>query len=66
MSNKAFNNYPHALEFVRDCFKTEKLCNKAADTYPSTIQFVSEYNKTHEMCDISVNTSSFIFNSVLG
>ena len=45
MSNKAISNYPHALEFVRDCFKTEKLCNKAGDTCPSTIQFVSEYNK---------------------
>ena len=25
MRNKAVDNYPHALEFVPDCFKTQKM-----------------------------------------
>ena len=37
-------NYPHALEFVPKCYKTQKIniCDKAVYTYPSTIKFVPE------------------------
>ena len=37
MCNKAVDNYPHALEFVSECYKTQKMCDKAVNTYPSTI-----------------------------
>ena len=40
--NRAVENYPHALEFVPECYKTQKVWDKAVDTYPSTIKFVSE------------------------
>ena len=32
MSNKAVKNYPHALEFVPECYKTHKMCDKAVNT----------------------------------
>ena len=42
MCNKAVDNYPHALEFLSECYKTQKMCNKAADTHPPTIKYVPE------------------------
>ena len=33
MYNKAVDNYAHALEFVLDCYKTQKMCSKPVDTY---------------------------------
>ena len=35
--NKTIDNYPHALEFVLESYKTQKMSDKAVDTYPSTI-----------------------------
>ena len=29
MCNKAVYNYPHVLEFVPDCFMTQRICDKA-------------------------------------
>ena len=31
-------NYSHALEFVADCCKTQKMCNKAVKIYPYATQ----------------------------
>ena len=31
MCNKAVDNYPHALEFVPECYKTQKMCDKAVN-----------------------------------
>ena len=42
MCNKAIDNYPHALEFISECFMTEKMCDKAVSVYLSTIKFVPE------------------------
>ena len=36
MCSKAVNNYPHALEFVPECYKIHKMCDKAVDTHPPT------------------------------
>ena len=33
MCNEAVDNYAHALEFVPDCYKTQKMCNKAVNTF---------------------------------
>ena len=38
MCNKAVDNYPHALEFVPKCYKTQNMCDKAVNIYPSTIK----------------------------
>ena len=60
MCNKAVDNYPHALEYVSECYKT---CDKAVDTYPSTTKFVPECFMTlemwdkEEMCDEDVDDS---------
>ena len=63
MCNEAIDDYVHALKFVPDCFKTQKMGNKAVNTDPSTLQFVPEYHKTQGMCDKAVNTF-FVFISV--
>ena len=55
MFNKAIDNYPHALEFVPECYKTQQVCDKALNTYPFTIKFVPECFMTQEMCDKAVN-----------
>ena len=39
MCNKAVDNYPHALEFVSECYKTRKMCDKVVNNYPSTVKF---------------------------
>ena len=44
--NKAVDNYPHALEFVPDCYKTQEMCNKAVNIYRSTTKFVLKYYET--------------------
>ena len=56
--------WPGELEFVPDCYKTQKMCNKAVDTYPSALQFVTGQYKTHEMCIKDVDTCPFVFDSV--
>ena len=49
MCNKAIDNYPHPLEFVPECNKTQNMCDKAVETHPSTIKYVHECYKTQEM-----------------
>ena len=56
MCNKAIENYPHALEQVSECCKTQKISDKAVDTYPFTIKFLPECYKTKEIA-----TEQFIF-----
>ena len=33
MCNKAVNNYPHALEFGPECYKTQEMCDKAVNNF---------------------------------
>ena len=42
MGNNAVDNYPHALEFVFEWYKTQNIYDKAVDSYPSTMKFVPE------------------------
>ena len=45
MCNKAVDNYPHSLEFIPECYKTQKMCDKAVDKHPTTIKYVPDsYN----------------------
>ena len=37
MFNKAVDNYPHALEFVPDCYLTQKMCDKVVNAHSCTI-----------------------------
>ena len=62
MCNKAIENYPHALEQVSECCKTQKISDKAVDTYPFTIKFLPECYKTKEMCHRAVHI--FVFDSI--
>ena len=64
MGNKAVENYSHSLEFVSECYKTQKMCDKTANTYPSTITCFTECFMTKEMCDKSVNSCFFAFDSI--
>ena len=62
--NKAVNSFVHALQFVSDCYKTQKVSNKAAHTSLSIIQFVPQSYKTDKMCDKAIDTFPFLFDSV--
>ena len=42
MCNEEVDNYSHTLEFVPECYKTQKTSEKSVSTYPSTIKFVPE------------------------
>ena len=65
MRNKVVDTYVHALYFLPDCFKTQKMCNKCVHTYLFVIQFAPKYYKTQEMCDKVVDTCFlFVFDSV--
>ena len=64
MFNKAVYNYPHALEFAPECYKTQKMCHKLVDTYLSTIEFVPECFLTPKMCDKATNRSFFVFSYI--
>ena len=52
-SNKAVDNYPHALQFAPECFKTQKICAKVVGQY-----------KTQEMCG-RIDSEDPFFNSIL-
>ena len=54
MCNKTFDNYVFGLEFLPDCYKSQKMCNKAVDTHTSAIQFVPQCCYTHKMSDKDV------------
>ena len=57
MCNKAFDKYPHVLEFVPHCYMTQEMKEKVVNTHCSTIDFVKECYKTHKMCDEAFNKS---------
>ena len=61
MCNKAVDNYPHALEFVSECYNTEKLFDKDANTNSSIMQFVPECYKTQGMWDKAFNKCFLTF-----
>ena len=46
MCNKAVANYPLALEFVSEGYKTQNIYDKAVDTHLTTIRFFPGYYKT--------------------
>ena len=61
MCNKAVDNYSHALEFVPECYKIQKMYDKAVSTYPSTITFVPECIMAQDMCGKAVNRCFFLY-----
>ena len=40
--DKAVDNYTHVLEFVPDCYMTQKMCDKAVETHPFTIEDIPD------------------------
>ena len=54
-------DYPYALEFVPECYKTQKMCDKALDIYPSTIKLVPVCYKAQEMCHRTVHRCFSVF-----
>ena len=59
MCNKAVDDYPNALEFFPECYKTQRMCDKTSNTHTSAIKFVPESFMTQEIRDKAVN--SFIY-----
>ena len=50
MCDKAVEKYAHALEYVFDYYRNQKMGNKPVNIYPFSIGFVPECYKTHEIC----------------
>ena len=63
MCDKALDNYPHALKFVPDFYKTKKMFDKVVSSHPCSIQFVPECYNTQEICEKAVNISFSVFDS---
>ena len=63
MSDKAVDNYAHALEFAPDCYKTQEMKIKPSILMLQYNMFLN--SKTQEMCDKGVNTCFIVFQSVL-
>ena len=61
MCNKAVDDYAHALEFVPDQYKPQKICIRAVDNYLFTIKYVPDRYKTQEMCIRAVNVCLILF-----
>ena len=60
MYNKAVDNFLHALEFVPERCKTQKMCDKAVSSFPSATEFVPECFMTQEMCDKLMGTFLYL------
>ena len=61
--NQGAVNYGHALEFVLDCYKSQKMCNETINISSPTIQFVSKCHNPHEMYVKVDDTCPFVFDS---
>ena len=53
-----------ALEFVPECYKTQKMCDKTVNTYPSTIKFVRESFITQKCVIKQLIDIFFVFDSI--
>ena len=51
MFTESVNKYPHALEFIPECYKTERMCNKAVNTHPSAIKYIPKCYKAQGVCN---------------
>ena len=64
MCDKAVDNYSHALVFLPNCYKSQKISNKAVGIYPSAIQFVLECLLDARNVCKAADTCPFLFDSV--
>ena len=46
MSNKAYDTYSSAIQFVPDWYRTKELCKKSLDNCPFVFHSVSDWFKT--------------------
>ena len=51
MCNKAVDNYPHALEFVPECFTTQGMCDEVFNKSFLAFFYILGRYKTQQMCD---------------
>ena len=51
MCNKAVDNYPHALEFVPECFTTQEMCDEVFNKSFLAFFYILGRYKTQQMCD---------------
>ena len=55
MCDKAVDTYPSAIQFVPECYNTQKICDKAVDTCTFVFNLVAQ-----EMCGKVVYEESFM------
>ena len=42
------------LEFVPDCYKTQKMCEETVEYVPEMLEFIPDQLKTQEICEKAV------------
>ena len=57
MCDKAVNNYPSTIEFVPECYKTQKMCDEAVNKCLFVFNCIPDQCKTQEMCGEAVDYS---------
>lgn len=55
-AKKVIDFYPHALEYVPDCYMSKEICSKAVNTYPFALRHGSSCYKIQKMCEKAVDT----------
>ena len=60
MYNKTVSNYPSAMQFVPEFYKTQEMCDKAVNTCFLVFYSGPDRYKTQEMCDRVVSKDAFM------
>ena len=55
MCTKAVNNYPSAIIFVHECYKTQEMCVIAANTCSFVFNSFPDRYKTEEICHKAID-----------
>ena len=60
MFNKEVDNYPHALEFYLEYYKTHEMCYRAVHRWFFVFEYIPDPHKSQEICDIVVSLYYFL------
>ena len=55
MCNKAIENYPHALEYVPECYTTKEMCHRVVHRCFFVFDSLPDKCKTRDICNLAVS-----------
>ena len=55
MCNKAVENYPHASEFLSECYKTRERFHRGVHRFFFVFDSIPDKYKTQEICNLAVS-----------